>query len=189
MEAFHYPLVGRRHPYVGLRAKIIHSIRLTSMPFQRSNHIHHVPTHWNPATLGYAGHLDRLPRLGVCHLRSRAVHSTNRTYLAREARRRTQHPDDVYSNARSRGHGCFHCDPVGVKSLLTASIRLLTLSRRPGTDWTSWATFAVAGVMQGILLAMCLVWKARQNRLGIDDFGNPILPAQDERAPLLSNGH
>jgi hypothetical protein len=35
--------------------------------------------------------------------------------------------------------------------------------------------FAVSGIMQAILLIMCLVWKARQRRLGIDDFGQPLV--------------
>jgi len=28
--------------------------------------------------------------------------------------------------------------------------------------------------MQGSLLTMCIFWKIRQRRLGIDDFGNPL---------------
>lgn len=28
--------------------------------------------------------------------------------------------------------------------------------------------------MQGTLLVMCIIWKLRQNRLGIDDFGHPL---------------
>lgn len=53
--------------------------------------------------------------------------------------------------------------------------------------------FAMAGIMQGILLVMCLFWKRRQSRLGIDDYGRPLAdvsnglaPANgDERTPLL----
>jgi uncharacterized protein with PQ loop repeat len=45
---------------------------------------------------------------------------------------------------------------------------------RPGTNWTSWITFAVAAVLQGCLLAMCIAWKIRQRKLHIDDFGNPL---------------
>lgn len=37
-----------------------------------------------------------------------------------------------------------------------------------------WITFAVAGVMQGSLLVMCVVWKIRQQKLGVDDFGHPV---------------
>ncbi|KAH7101848.1 hypothetical protein BKA62DRAFT_702492 [Auriculariales sp. MPI-PUGE-AT-0066] len=65
---------------------------------------------------------------------------------------------------------------------------VISIAIRPDTDWTSWATFAVAGVMQGVLLAMCIVWKARQTRLGIDDFGNPIVrDGAHETSPLLRN--
>jgi len=48
---------------------------------------------------------------------------------------------------------------------------------RPGTNWTSWATFAIAAVLQGCLLAMCIAWKIRQSKLQIDDFGNSLIPA------------
>lgn len=34
--------------------------------------------------------------------------------------------------------------------------------------------FAVSGVMQGSLLVMCIAWKLRQGKLGIDDFGKPL---------------
>ena len=53
---------------------------------------------------------------------------------------------------------------------------------RPGTNWTSWFTYLVAGVMQGALLVLCIVWKYRQGRLGIDDFGNGLLV---EGTPLI----
>ena len=34
----------------------------------------------------------------------------------------------------------------------------------------------MAAVLQGCLLIMCCLWKIRQNKLGIDDFGNPVDP-------------
>lgn len=34
----------------------------------------------------------------------------------------------------------------------------------------------MAGILQGLLLIMCICWLIRQRRLGIDDFGNPIDP-------------
>lgn len=54
-------------------------------------------------------------------------------------------------------------------------------------------------MLQACLLVMCLFWKRRQRRLGIDDFGRPLLDgmngqivvhepndeAHDESAPLL----
>ncbi|KAF5323000.1 hypothetical protein D9611_009351 [Ephemerocybe angulata] len=53
-------------------------------------------------------------------------------------------------------------------------LMVLSIVLRPGTNWTSWITFAVAAVLQGLLLTMCIFWKIRQNRLGIDDFGVPL---------------
>ncbi|CDO76118.1 hypothetical protein BN946_scf184876.g11 [Trametes cinnabarina] len=55
-----------------------------------------------------------------------------------------------------------------------AVLMVLSIALRPGTNWTTWITYAVAGVMQGILLVMCLVFHARQHKLGIDDFGRPL---------------
>ncbi|ESK92749.1 atp synthase f0 [Moniliophthora roreri MCA 2997] len=55
-----------------------------------------------------------------------------------------------------------------------AVLMVLSIALRPGTNWTSWITFAVAGIMQGTLLVMCISWKIRQHRLAIDDFGNPL---------------
>ncbi|KAG2007470.1 hypothetical protein CC2G_015164 [Coprinopsis cinerea AmutBmut pab1-1] len=53
-------------------------------------------------------------------------------------------------------------------------LMVTSIALRPGTNWTSWITFAVAAVMQGMLLVMCLFWKRRQARLRIDDFGVPL---------------
>lgn len=84
-------------------------------------------------------------------------------------------------------------------------VMIVSIALRPGTNWTSWITFLVAGVMQSILLVMCFAWKVRQRKLGIDDFGNPlklntgevvvvvasepIVPvvgsSEDERTPLI----
>ncbi|TFK21006.1 hypothetical protein FA15DRAFT_646220 [Coprinopsis marcescibilis] len=56
-------------------------------------------------------------------------------------------------------------------------LMVLSIALRPGTNWTSWLTFAIAAVMQGMLLTMCILWKLRQKKLGIDDFGVPNQPA------------
>ncbi|KAJ3564849.1 hypothetical protein NP233_g8021 [Leucocoprinus birnbaumii] len=74
------------------------------------------------------------------------------------------------------------------------SVFMITgIALRPGTNWTSWFTFLVAGIMQAALLFMCIAWKFRQRRLGIDDFGNPLVfevpvnmdSTEDERSPLV----
>jgi len=55
-----------------------------------------------------------------------------------------------------------------------AIIMVLSIALRKGTNWTSWIMFAVSAAMQGSLLALCFVWKVRQRRLGIDDYGVSI---------------
>ncbi|KAF9515888.1 hypothetical protein BS47DRAFT_1371905 [Hydnum rufescens UP504] len=70
---------------------------------------------------------------------------------------------------------------VGSLSIVTmciqspgAVVMCVSIAIRPGTNWTSWATYAAAGMLQSVLLTMCLFWKKRQARLGIDDFGRPL---------------
>ncbi|KAF8125909.1 hypothetical protein K438DRAFT_984051 [Mycena galopus ATCC 62051] len=65
---------------------------------------------------------------------------------------------------------------------------VLSIALRPGTNWTSWITYAVAGLMQFTLLSICIAWKIRQHRLHIDDFGTPIHPesfAPHSSAPVV----
>lgn len=69
-----------------------------------------------------------------------------------------------------------------------AAVMVLSIALRPGTNWTSWITFAVSGIMQAILLGMCLVWKARQRRLDIDDFGEPVKRGPEIRVDDYSDG-
>jgi len=64
-----------------------------------------------------------------------------------------------------------------------AILMVTNLAIRPGTNWTSWAPYAAAGIMQGGLLALCFVWKARQRRLGVDDFGKPLSGREPTPAP------
>ncbi|GAA5829901.1 hypothetical protein JCM5353_006108 [Sporobolomyces roseus] len=64
-----------------------------------------------------------------------------------------------------------------------------TLAIRPGVDFTGWAPYFVTGILQGTLLILCLFFKRRQTRLGIDDWGNELTkrgsPEGDERSRLL----
>ncbi|KAI0640454.1 hypothetical protein C8Q79DRAFT_996167 [Trametes meyenii] len=55
-----------------------------------------------------------------------------------------------------------------------AILMVLSIALRPGTNWTTWISYAVAGGMQGILLTMCIVFRARQHKHGLDDFGRPL---------------
>lgn len=69
---------------------------------------------------------------------------------------------------------------IGMMLIQTPGSILMVISivLRPGTNWTTWSTYAVTGILQGTLLVMCLCWKTRQHKLGIDDFGNPLAPVQ-----------
>ncbi|KAI0824497.1 hypothetical protein BC628DRAFT_1339435 [Trametes gibbosa] len=71
-----------------------------------------------------------------------------------------------------------------------AILMVLSIALRPGTNWTTWISYAVAGIMQGILLVMCILFRARQHQHGVDDFGRPLqsLPLDDEGTPLLIEG-
>ncbi|KIY66362.1 hypothetical protein CYLTODRAFT_377869 [Cylindrobasidium torrendii FP15055 ss-10] len=66
-----------------------------------------------------------------------------------------------------------------------AVLMVLSIALRPGTNWTSWITFAVAGIMQGTLLVMCLGWKVRQAKLNIDDFGEPLPASRPSSASVV----
>ncbi|KAH8102299.1 hypothetical protein BXZ70DRAFT_1017211 [Cristinia sonorae] len=67
---------------------------------------------------------------------------------------------------------------LSIKMMLIQSpgalLMVLSIALRPGTNWTTWLPYAVAGGMQSILLVMCLFWQRRQHKLQIDDFGNPL---------------
>ncbi|KAG6887193.1 hypothetical protein C0995_000513 [Termitomyces sp. Mi166 len=69
-----------------------------------------------------------------------------------------------------------------------AVLMVLSIALRPGTNWTSWITFAVSGIMQGSLLAMCIVFHFRQRRLGLDEFGNPLSGRVVDTATPASEG-
>ncbi|TFY54462.1 hypothetical protein EVJ58_g8851 [Rhodofomes roseus] len=70
-----------------------------------------------------------------------------------------------------------------------AIFMVLSIALRPGTNWTTWLPYAVAGAMQGSLLVMCIIWRARQHRLHIDDFGHPLdIPASSDSHTDVSRG-
>ncbi|KAF9648257.1 hypothetical protein BDM02DRAFT_3096895, partial [Thelephora ganbajun] len=69
-----------------------------------------------------------------------------------------------------------------------AIFMVLSIALRPGTNWTSWVTYAVAGIMQGMLLAMCIIWKLRQSKLRIDDFGNSLDAGYDVVGGITISG-
>ncbi|KAN0066486.1 hypothetical protein ACQY0O_000580 [Thecaphora frezii] len=55
-----------------------------------------------------------------------------------------------------------------------SAIFVYSLALQPGTNWSSLAAYVITGVLQLVLLVLCIAWKIRQRRLAIDDFGRPI---------------
>lgn len=53
-------------------------------------------------------------------------------------------------------------------------IFVYSLAIRPGFNWTTWIVYFVTGILQGLLLVLCVLWKVRQQALGIDDWGRPL---------------
>jgi len=76
---------------------------------------------------------------------------------------------------------------LSIKMMLIQSpgsvLMVMSIALTPGTNWTTWLPYAVAGGMQSILLIMCLFWRRRQHKLQIDDFGTP-LPADSPESPI-----
>lgn len=60
-----------------------------------------------------------------------------------------------------------------------ALLMVSSIALRPGTNWSTWLPYAVAGALQATLLTMCIFWHVRQKRLSIDDFGNPLSEEDD----------
>jgi len=74
----------------------------------------------------------------------------------------------------------------------------VSLAFRQGTKWSSWVTYVCTGILQGALLARCIVWELKeraQRKKGepdvVPDDGATTQPAEQdgERQPLLANGH
>ncbi|PWN52363.1 hypothetical protein IE53DRAFT_385193 [Violaceomyces palustris] len=58
-----------------------------------------------------------------------------------------------------------------------SAIFVYSLAIRPGTDWSSLAAYVLTGFLQLVLLILCISWRIRQHRAGIDDYGRPLVTA------------
>ena len=125
-------------------------------------------------TVHAAGNLGHFPRCIVSFSCRTTICSSDCPHVSNEACWSTQYPDDGHTDSWSHLHGALYCFEVRPCCSQLRYWMHLTGYYRPGTNWTSWTTYAVAGTMQGMLLAMCIIWKLRQSKLRIDDFGNPL---------------
>ncbi|PWN32151.1 uncharacterized protein FA14DRAFT_162386 [Meira miltonrushii] len=69
-----------------------------------------------------------------------------------------------------------------------AVLFIYTLSLQPGVNITSLAAYVCTAVLQTILLGLCVAWRIRQGRMGIDDFGRPVQVAAGRAASEAPSG-
>ncbi|POW11878.1 hypothetical protein PSTT_04952 [Puccinia striiformis] len=62
-----------------------------------------------------------------------------------------------------------------------------SLAIRPGLNWTTWIVYLVTGILQGVLLVLCIFWKIKQQANGIDDWGKAIKPTTTTAATSPSS--
>lgn len=55
-----------------------------------------------------------------------------------------------------------------------SAIFVYSLALRPGVNFTSLAAYVCTGILQGVLLGLCIAWRIRERRLGVDDYGRPL---------------
>ncbi|SNX81335.1 uncharacterized protein MEPE_00040 [Melanopsichium pennsylvanicum] len=55
-----------------------------------------------------------------------------------------------------------------------SAIFVYSLALQPGTDWSSLAAYVLTGALQLVLLVLCVAWRFRQKRAGVDDYGRPL---------------
>jgi len=89
---------------------------------------------------------------------------------------------------------------IGALSIPTMAIQcpgsfvfVASLATRPGVDWTGWMTYAVTGVLQGILLVICIYLRRKELRESHVDFdhtnqsiGHPTTSSAPLPGPTLS---
>ncbi|EST09670.1 Cystinosin/ERS1p repeat [Kalmanozyma brasiliensis GHG001] len=83
-------------------------------------------------------------------------------------------PQIVYT-ARTRLVGSLSI-PMMCLQVPGSAVFVYSLALQPGTDWSSLAAYVLTGVLQLVLLVLCVAWRIRQRRAGIDDYGRPLAP-------------
>lgn len=95
-------------------------------------------------------------------------------------------PQIVYT-ARNRLVGSLSI-PMMCLQVPGAVLFIYTLSLQPGVNITSLAAYVCTAVLQTILFGLCIAWRIRQGRMGIDDFGRPIQVAAGRAASEAPSG-
>ena len=61
-----------------------------------------------------------------------------------------------------------------------------SIAVRPGTNWSTWIIYLGTGILQSVLLGMCIAWRIRENRE--DRKGKGVARDVDETTALLDDG-
>ncbi|KAI8338533.1 hypothetical protein BC941DRAFT_351317 [Chlamydoabsidia padenii] len=64
-----------------------------------------------------------------------------------------------------------------------------SLMNRQGINWTAWITYLVTGVLQGMLLSLCIAWYFRNKSLADKESSNLPLSSSGETSQLLIVSH
>lgn len=92
-----------------------------------------------------------------------------------------QYIPQIIHTARARLVGSLSI-PMMCLQVPGSAIFVYSLALRPGVNYTSLAAYVCTGILQGVLLVLCIVWRIRERRMGIDDYGRPL------QTPLLDLG-
>ncbi|KAI3481511.1 hypothetical protein L1887_56058 [Cichorium endivia] len=84
-----------------------------------------------------------------------------------------QYVPQIMHTARSKLVGSLSI-PMMCLQVPGSAIFVYSLALQPGTDWSSLAAYVLTGVLQLVLLVLCIAWRFRQRRAGIDDYGRPL---------------
>lgn len=86
-----------------------------------------------------------------------------------------QYLPQIVHTARARLVGSLSI-PMMCLQVPGSAVFVYSLALRPGVNYTSLAAYVCTGILQSILLGLCVAWRIRERRLGIDDYGQPLVP-------------
>ncbi|KAL1917994.1 uncharacterized protein VTP21DRAFT_3260 [Calcarisporiella thermophila] len=93
-----------------------------------------------------------------------------------------QYLPQIYKTWRRKAVGALSIPMMCIQTP-GAFLFVISLSLRPGANWTTWITFLITGLLQGVLLVLCITWHIRAKRLGIDDiYGVKVIEIEGSRA-------
>ncbi|CBQ67411.1 conserved hypothetical protein [Sporisorium reilianum SRZ2] len=125
---------------------------------------------WTQAVTSVSSHTLSRPSSRLLVSRWAAFLGSSATILAAG-----QYLPQIVHTARSKLVGSLSI-PMMCLQVPGSAVFVYSLALQPGTDWSSLAAYVLTGVLQLVLLVLCVAWRIRQRRAGIDDYGRPLVP-------------